>query len=461
MQASDDPTEARGTASGSLERPRVEAYRLLAEVAPLAEQLEALNLSSRRPSPFDSFAYIKTFADFDEYVVPGQETLFLIAFDGDSPVGYLPLRKVPERLLGVSYNAIRFFVSHDSDRPRAVARPEDEARCCEAFYRYLIEAETDWSLMLLHDQDTASGLYQPPAIPGLERYYVRHFPNNPNGTIPLPYNSLDEYLHAFNKSHRRHLEQAVRKLASAGDLEVVSSSDPSSRRDLFELYLEVDRLSWKAKVGGHIGRHPRRRAFFRSLLDTDRPMQMLVQVLLLNGAPVAGMVSGIYQNRLYALEEGFDEACRDLSPGNAMMLLFVREAIERGCEHVNMLGNYAYYKSLWHATITETAAVQLFRKGSLVHLKAVAGEIKRKLRPPVTQRDLDFNLARKDAGEPGEAKPERPSRIEERERAAATLRRLEETGATFDRLAGDALERALPFTLRRGKAGGKHEEEKV
>lgn len=453
------PTGRGSSASDKLELPRVHAYRSLREIAPLAAHLDELNMASRRPSPFGTFAYMETFLAHDEFAVPEQETRFLVAFDGDTPVGYLPLRKLTERLFGIPFKSIRFLIGHDNDRPRAVARPEDEGRCCEAFYRYLFEVETDWSAINLQEQDAESKLWSPPAVPALRRCYVRHFPTNPNATLFLPHKSLGEYLHTFSKSHRRHLEQAVRKLSGAGELEVITTSDPSSINAVFDLYLDIDRRSWKAKVDGHIGRHPKRLAFFRRLLDRDQPMRMLVQVLLLDGLPVAGMVSGHFDNRLYAFEEAFDEAYRDLSPGNAMMLLLVREAIDKGYQSINLLGNYAYYKALWHATITDTAGVQIFRLGSLVHLKAVAGDIKRKLLPPVTQRDVGFNLDRRDADEPGGNKGQaaRPERRDERERAAVVLRALETADAKVDRLAGDALDRALPFALRHAK-GGSHVE---
>lgn len=119
--------------------PRVVAYRSLADVTRFAARLDALNLASRRPSPFDTFAYLQNFVAHDEYKKPGEKMLFLVAFDGGDPVGFLPLREIPERLFGVPYTAIRFLMTHDNDRPRAVARPEDEARCCEAFYRHLFE----------------------------------------------------------------------------------------------------------------------------------------------------------------------------------------------------------------------------------------------------------------------------------------------------------------------------------
>jgi len=129
-------------------------------------------------------------------------------------VGFLPLRKMPERLCGVGFTSVRFLMNHDNDRPRAVARPEDEARCCEAFQR--------------------------------------RFPNNPNATLALSYRSLGEYLHTFHKRHRRSVTRSAKLLFAAGQIELVTARDPASLPALFDLYLDLERRSWKAKVGGHI-----------------------------------------------------------------------------------------------------------------------------------------------------------------------------------------------------------------
>lgn len=432
---------------GAVRGLRVRALRSLTEVAPLAPQLDALALASRRPSPFDTFAYLETFVAHDEHEEPGRRILFLVAFEGESPVGFLPLRESPERMFGIPYVAIRCLVSHDNDRPRVIARPADEERCAEVFYRHLLEVERGWDLLALNEQDAESSLLRPPASLDLRRHDVRRFPNNANATLFLGGRTVSEYLRDLHASHpkrRRAFERRVRKLFAGAQVEFVKSGDEASLRALFELYLDLERRSWKAKVNGHIGRHPRRVAFFRRLLDGDQPMKMTVGLLLRDGVPVAGWVAGRFAGTLYFLEEAFDEAFRDLAPGNAMMLLQVREAVLQGCSALDMLGNYSYYKEQWLATITETQAVQIRRKGSLVHLKALAGDLLRRLRPPVTQRDVGFNLDRRGSEAGGDAKgAELPERREERDRAQAVLQSLEAAGARVERLEGEALRRVM------------------
>src|SRR4051812_38904408 len=137
---------------------RIEVLRSLGAVAPLRDQIDALNLVSRRPCPFSTFEYLETFLAHDEYFAREDELLFLAAFDESRLAGYLPLRKFHDRRFVVPFGHVLPMISHDTDRPHVVARADDEARCCEAFYRYLLDRERGWDLLELPMQDEASGL---------------------------------------------------------------------------------------------------------------------------------------------------------------------------------------------------------------------------------------------------------------------------------------------------------------
>lgn len=455
-----------GPASGLV----VRVFRSLDALSPFARDLAQLNLASRRPTPFDTLAYMRLFRAHDEHKKPGEEPLILMAFEGEKPVGVLPLRRVPERIFGVPCASIAFLMTHDNERPRVIAQPEDEARCAQAFYRYLTEEEKGWDLLHLHEQDHESALSTVPSSVNLKRYYVRRFPTNPNATLPLPYPSLPEYGTSLHRNHRRKLSQAIRRLREAGSVELWIAKDNPALARAFELYLDIEQRSWKVNIRGHIGRHTERVAFFRKLVEQNDPLKMAVYILLLDGVPIAGMVGGAFEGVFYAFEEAFDEGYRDLSPGNVMLLLLIWDTIESRCRALDLFGNYAYYKAHWGATITDTQAVQLFRKGSLAHLKALAGEVKRWLSPPVTQRDVAYNL---DRGHPadghplraalGDHEPEKgddahwsfvhPPRDAEKERATRALADMERPGTRLVRLSGEALARALSFRKEAPPAG--------
>src|SRR5512143_3502045 len=94
-----------------------------------APVIAELNLLSRRPSPFQTLEYFATHLAHDEFDLPDARPRFLVAFDGERPIGVLPLRDRRERLLGLRRTRLELLTTHDADRPTVIARAEDEQRC--------------------------------------------------------------------------------------------------------------------------------------------------------------------------------------------------------------------------------------------------------------------------------------------------------------------------------------------
>jgi CelD/BcsL family acetyltransferase involved in cellulose biosynthesis len=426
---------------------RVEAFRSLRAVAPLRAELDALNLASRKPSPFATFEYMEAFVENDEYGTKDEEVLVLAAFEGERLIAYLPLRKHRERVRGIRFGRIGVLVSHDTDRPHVVARREDEARACEAFYRHLLERERGWSLLELAMQDAQSGLRKlPPLAPWRFRAY--RFPTMPNATLDLrAYGSLADYFRALGSSHRHDVAKSARRLLAEGRVEFVAGDEPRARAPLLELYLDVERRSWKEEAHAGVRRDPRRVAFYRALARPEQPMPLDVKLVLLDGLPIAGIVDGIFAGDAYGLETCFDRDYEDLSPGHFVVLLSVGRALARGLRGYNLGGNYAYYKAQVGAVVTETEAVQVYRTFSLPWFKRVAGELKRRLRPPPPPPAFNPERRKVERGKKHD-RTARPPRDEERALAERTLGELEASHVPFERVGAADIAEQLPFSTK-------------
>ncbi len=445
-----------------METVRVEALRAWEDVAPLREAIDALNLRSRRPCPFSTFEYLETFLAHDEYRSAGHPTqlLFLAALEGEQLIGYLPLTKARERLWGLPFGRIGLLVSHDTDRPHLVARTEDEARCSRAFFEHLLERERGWSFLELALQDDASGLNEPPKVSPL-RFYVRRFETMPNTSMPLPYTSTERYLAAVSSSFRRNVQRATRRLDTVGTLEFVRSDDDRARWSLLELYLDLERRSWKAEARAGIDRSPARVDFFRALAVPGQPLALGFEFLLLDGVPVAGGINGTFAGNRHGLEMSFDRAYDGLGPGNVFSVLSIDSALRTGLRAYNVDGNYAYYKARMGGVVTPTHAVQVYRVGSLPWLKARAGALRRRLRPAEVEH-ADFNPDRRrvSAASPGEATGEDapawrtplPPRLEERERARQAFEALAAQGVHLERRSHAEIQQTVLATQRTPEA---------
>ncbi|MFO0585598.1 MAG: GNAT family N-acetyltransferase [Anaeromyxobacter sp.] len=428
---------------------RVIALRSLSEIAPHAEAIDALNLVSRRPSPFATFGFLRAYLEHDEFPLPGDQVLFLAAFRGDALAGYLPLRSTVRRAFGLPYREIELFVTRDADRPHLVARAEDEPACAAAFYRHLAARER-WSAIDLAFQDEASALWP---VAGLRWpwYRTRRYPDMENTTVPTPYASLAEFYRTLPSNFRSTVSRMSRRLLAAGQVETVSCHATGARRPLLDLFVDVEQRSWKAIPNVGLARSAARLDFFRALAEADQPLALSYDFVLLDGVPISAMMSASFDGRWYALETGYDTAYADLSPGYLTWLLAFRHGIAQGLGSYNLQTGFSYYKSRWRGEVTPTFIAQVHRVPSLPWLKGRLGDLRRMIVRRAGKQA--HNEVKREADRQGQAEPgaPRPDRTGAAALAARTLAALAAGGVSFERLSGPALLAALPFQPDAGK----------
>jgi hypothetical protein len=306
---------------------------------------------------------------------------FLVAFVDRELVGYLALEEITEKVLWRRTSKLGFLVAHDADRPHVVAKAQHLGLVTEMFYEYLHARRREWDLLELQQQDDASTLYPLPPGVHLAWCWVRHWPNLDNNTIRVRWNSLPEYFSAFAPKFRANLRRQLRKLLACGEVELLASSDPVSTPALFELYCSIERRSWKSTMAHTIGGETTRLERFRDLLGARQPMHAVIQILLLDGVPVAGLVSGSFDGPtdkgLYALQMAFDAELGPAAPGSALLMMGMRHAIDGGYAFLNLLSGFGHYKTRWLAEATATRCAQIYRVGSIPFWHRLLGDARR------------------------------------------------------------------------------------
>jgi len=336
----------------------VHCFQSLKDLASLREEINALNLASERPDPFSTLEFYESYLQHDQLLSEskGFRLCFLVAFDDSRLVGYLPLKRTSLRVFGLRATKLNFFAVHDIDLPHLVARAEYAQAVAKACHDYLFGRDRNWSLLEFQQQTKDSMLFQPP------------FVNAPKG-----------YVKEFSKKFRSNVGRQMRNLFAAGHLEFIGSSDPEVTPFLLDLYLGIETFSWKSQAGLSIGRSRTRIEYFRRLLITDQPMRVSILLLLLNGMPIAGLINGSYGGALYALQVVFDDRLSRLSPGAAILLLGMREAIVGGYRHFSLLSGFDYFKNRWLAEATETQSIQIYRTSSPLFWRRTFGDLVRKV----------------------------------------------------------------------------------
>ena len=236
----------------------------LQELAAEREELNAINRASRLPDPFSTFEFYEIYFEHDEFFRHGVDTQlwFLTMREEGRIVGYLPLRRVRDRALGIRCWKLEFFATHDNDRPHLVARPADEERCRDAVFRWLQKRRREWSFLELKQQPGDSLLRETSAL-SKRRYYVRNFPNLENSSVDIRWSTLRDWFTELSHNMRHNLGRQFRALAALGRLEHLASSSPAATPLLLDLYRTIEARSWKAGADATISRSPRRIEFFR------------------------------------------------------------------------------------------------------------------------------------------------------------------------------------------------------
>ncbi len=359
--------------------------------------INALNLASARPDPFSTFEFYENLLLRRSSLSGGTRSRvwFLAAFIERDLIGYLALEEVLETVLWRRIKRLGFLVAHDADRPHVVAKGEHLGIVTEMFYDYLREHRREWDLLELQQQDAASTLYPLPPGVQLAGCWVRYWPNLDNGTIRVRWATLREYFDALAPKFRENIARQMRKLLASGEVELLTSSDPASTPALLKLYCNIERRSWKADTDLTIGGTTERLDYIRALLDARQPMQAVIQILVLDGVPIAGLISGAFtgpaDKGLYALHIVFDEHLSAAGPGSAILMMGMRYAIDGYFAFFNLLSGFGYYKTRWLADMTATRGAQIYRIGGVFFWRRLLGDARRWLSghlPSFVQRRL-------------------------------------------------------------------------
>jgi Acetyltransferase (GNAT) domain len=424
----------------------------LAEAEPWHDAINGLNLVSARPDPFSTFEYYGNFIGNALQFAHGQELRLwlLLAFDGERLVGHLALKHSTQRVLGMRASKLDLLTAHVADRPHLVCSRGLEKAIGAALYDYLLSRKGEWSLLEFQQQEADSALLPAPATWDCRPH---EWPNQANGTVPVRWASTAGYVADLSKRMRSNVNRQMRSLLAAGDVHLLSSSDPQSLHALFELYRSIETHSWKARAVVDIGHDPRAVAYITGLMDPAQPMRLTIQVLLLDGVPIAGLICGAFHRGLHALHIVYDERLSRLSPGSAILLMGMRLAIERGYEFFNLLWGFGYYKSRWLAQMSETRSVQVFRVGTPWYWRRALGDLLRWVRPSPAGAPAQFNPSRHEVEPQSPAQQRSPpgplASPEERERYGALVARVHDGAFEFLSSRQLAASVSLPAARRR------------
>ena len=140
----------------------------------------------------------------------------------------------------------------------------------------------------------------------------------------------DKFMETLTPKLRNDLHKKTRKLEQLGELRLEVRSNPGELPHAFEQFLEVEDSGWKGKSGTSIRKEPKKEKYYRHLLEHYGRLGLCrINLLSLDGAPIAAQFGIEVGERLYLLKIGFQEQLASHSPGG--VLLF--KMVEHLCQH--------------------------------------------------------------------------------------------------------------------------------
>lgn len=356
----------------------VRCFHQLPQAQPFRKAMNALNLAAARPDPFSTFEFYQNYLRNAEWFASGDRLWLLLVFSGDVLIGHLALKLRLHRVLGLHAAKLDLLTAHHADRPGVVSRPEHAQVVSRAIYSYLLSRHDEWGLLEFGEQDAASALLPPPRVASSGGFRCQLWPTMANGTVPMRWDSIASYFAALSKKARSNVSRQMRNLLAAGDVQVLTTSDPRMLPSAFDSYRSIEPHSWKARAEAVIGRARPSVDYYRGLMQPEQPMQVSIQLLFLDGEPIAGLISGAFNQGLYALHIVYDERRARLAPGSAILLMGMRHAIEGRFRFFNLLRGFDYYKLRWLADMRRTQSLQIYRTVSPFYWRRVLGDTKRR-----------------------------------------------------------------------------------
>jgi CelD/BcsL family acetyltransferase involved in cellulose biosynthesis len=167
--------------------------------------------------------------------------------------------------------------------------------------------------------------------------------------LPLP-RSFEEYLGARSSKFRNHARRAEKKLRASGRVEVVEVTTADAFEAGYDALLHVERGSWKEWHGTSMSAVPKQSALYREWGRRATAGHLHLQLLMLNGEPIAHNLGCIHRGTYYYLKTSYAAAHRPLSPATFLRLALIEKMIARGLSAIDFCGTPYEWEQQWTDT---------------------------------------------------------------------------------------------------------------
>jgi CelD/BcsL family acetyltransferase involved in cellulose biosynthesis len=180
----------------------------------------------------------------------------------------------------------------------------------------------------------------------------------PAMALPATYEQLEQ---RWSKSHRSDVRRQIRRLETAGKLELITAGSRDEVVALLPRLSAMHACNWRTRSGKVDPQAGRVTAFMTGLAAT-LPLDLIeASELCLDGVPLAAHFGFRRPTDLLWYKPTFDVSWASYAPGKVHIALAARRAIETGLQRIDFMQGNEPYKQLWSDLTTVTKSFALAR----------------------------------------------------------------------------------------------------
>jgi len=302
----------------------------------------------------------------------GQRLRVLVGWDGDRPVGILPLVVRREKTRAGEVRVLTYPL-HDWGTFYGPIGP-DPAAMLRLGMEHVRRTPRDWDLLDLRWIDEEGADHGQTDESMVSAGLAPHRQAWDRAAVLDIAGTWDDYWRSRTSKWRESVRRYRRRLEATGRVEFVryrpegsGAGEDDPRWDLYDACVELARASWQGgSTDGSTMCHASVAEFLREAHEAAvRTGSLDLCLLKLDGRPIAFVYNYRRGGRLFGLRMGFDPAAAGLGPGKVLQYLMFRDSFARGDEQFDMGVGSLAVKEHWATSVVTSYRLTCFAPAGL------------------------------------------------------------------------------------------------